>query len=231
MVIADLRSRITLEILAREATTYQRMKHYTTTRHQTLIIHKTKVSPVSLPRSSSYPHSPLPQQYLQICGLLIHDAYYCTLNSLMNWINPVSAPPPESPTRTPTPNAVELLSKYRTFRLSSIPIGVQRQQLWESLEALYPGTDKNVNVKVLCLAPKGCRWQVGTATFIREPPEFKRCLPNCRQELSINIAGAEVELAIDVDFYGMVLAPLIFLHASNLLPSRRLFIVIRSRKL
>jgi hypothetical protein len=154
-----------------------------------------------------------------------------TLNSLKNWINPVSAPPTESPTRTPTPNAVELLSKYRTFRLSSIPIEVQRQQLRESLEALYPGTDKKFNVKVLCLAPKGCRWQVGTATFIREPPEFKRCLPNCRQELSINIAGAEVELAIDVDFYGMVLAPLICLHASNLLPSRHLFIVIRSRKL
>jgi len=117
--------------------------------------------------------------------------------------NPGSSPP-QTEVHTPKHIGVDPLQKSRTFRLSSIPIAVQRPQLLESLEALFPGTEKNLNVKVLCLAPKSRRWQVGTATFVREPLEFQKCLPSCRQDLTIKIAGHEVELAIDVDFYGIV---------------------------
>lgn len=63
---------------------------------------------------------------------------------------------------------------------------------------------KNPNLKVLCLTPKSRKSQVATASFLNEPSEFKMCMPDSQQELLIEIAGEEIELAIDVDFYGIV---------------------------
>ncbi|KAF8245723.1 hypothetical protein K440DRAFT_586597, partial [Wilcoxina mikolae CBS 423.85] len=95
--------------------------------------------------------------------------------------------------------------KPRTFRLSLVPIDVRKEQLRESLEALLAISTQNGarNVKVLSLVPKSCKWQVGTVTFVNEPPDFAGCLPNRRLELLITIAGNEVELAVDCDFLGL----------------------------
>jgi len=95
-------------------------------------------------------------------------------------------------------------SKPRTFRLSLVPIDVQKDQLRESLEALPTSTQNSGrNVKVLSLVPKSRIWQVGTVTFVNEPLSFTGCLPNQRLELPITIAGNEVELAIDCHFIGL----------------------------
>jgi hypothetical protein len=110
-------------------------------------------------------------------------------------------------TANPGINRSRSSSKQRTFRLSSIPIEVQQDQLRESLETLTGYTDySGQNVKALSLTRKSRNWQVCTVSFMREPPEFGICIPNHRLELSISIAGNEVDLAIDVDFYGIVSA-------------------------
>jgi hypothetical protein len=92
----------------------------------------------------------------------------------------------------------------RTFRLSSVPINIEKEQLKKSLEALSTSTKNGArNVKALSLVPKGRKWQVGTVTFVNEPSDFAECLPNQRVDLPITIAGNEVELAIDCNFLGL----------------------------
>jgi len=107
--------------------------------------------------------------------------------------------------------SLQPLPKPRTFRLSSIPVGVPRDQLLVALETLsaLSGIEDGTrppSVKVLSLARKSRNWQVGTVSFVREPAPFTRCLPNDKIELPITIAGNEFDMTIDVDFYGMVLA-------------------------
>jgi len=133
--------------------------------------------------------------------------------------------------------SLQPLPKPRTFRLSSIPVGVPRDQLLVALEALSAlsgiedGTRPS-SVKVLSLARKSRNWQVGTVSFVREPAPFTRCLPNDKIELPITIAGNEFDMTVDVNFYGMVLASAeVCIWSSNSFFPRHHFIATPAKKL
>jgi len=101
-------------------------------------------------------------------------------------------------------------SSPRTFRMSLIPISVNKTQLITYLNGLSydrkgcgDSLDQSTNLHGVSLVPRDT-WKAATVTFVEEPYKFKDCLPGHHIEIALRIAGVDtVDISVDVDFYSI----------------------------
>lgn len=83
---------------------------------------------------------------------------------------------------------------------SSVPYDEFRSFLG-GLDSTLP--EHNDNVLALSLAPDTSSLQVATVCFRHEPAFFAECTPGNTRELSYSSHGAESQLVVDCDFFGL----------------------------
>jgi hypothetical protein len=102
-----------------------------------------------------------------------------------------------------------LPSRCRTFRLSEIPLDMDKDMLCQCLDSLKVGRGPiGGNSEVFSLATTYRSWQVSTVSFHEEPDDFKTCKPDQNINLRFPKRQSEgrvvpVKVTVDCDFYGM----------------------------